>query len=139
LGSPTQLSEILATIGTTQRNDLSPFSTSLRALSQESTVIAALGEVDPVSLDALSQVHPRGTSRTAIALLLDVLTWSTGIPEPTTDGPPPPSPRCAAAANVLRSAGWKTVIVRCGDTIADRWAAVITPDGAESRAMLAQR
>ena len=104
-------------------------------------MIAVLGEVDPVTLDVLSQVHPRGTSRTAIALLLDVMTWSLGIvPEARgLDGAPQASPRCAAAANVLRSAGWKTAVVRCGDSIADTWAAVITPDGAASRAVMAQR
>lgn len=136
--SPIRLSEILATAGTSARGDLSSFDGTLQALSQESTVIAVLGELDAVSLDVLSRVHPRGTSRTAIALLLDVMSWSTG-PTTADDEPAPPSTRCAAAANVLRSAGWKTAIVRCGDTTAHAWGMAITPDGAGSRAMVAQR
>ena len=135
LTSPIQLSEVLATIGAASRPDLTPFDPALRTLAQESTVIAVLGEVDPASLEVLSRVHPRGTSRTAIALLLDVMTWTV-----TTDSElPPVSPRCAAAANVLRSAGWKTAVVRCGDTVASAWGKAITPDGAGSRAVLAQR
>jgi uncharacterized protein (DUF58 family) len=137
--SPTQLSEILATATTSPRSDLTPFDGALRALSQDSTVIAVLGEIDPVTLDVLSQVHPRGTSRTAIALLLDVMSWSAGPSADAAEAPTTPSPRCAAAANVLRSAGWKTSVVRCGDTIAHAWATAIMPDGAASRALLAQR
>jgi len=139
ISSPTQLADILATITTTPRSDLSSFSTSLRALSHESTVIAILGEVDPVTLDVLGQVHPRGTSRTAIALLLDTASWSAGPVEWGPEGPPAPSPRCAAAANVLRSAGWKVAVVRCGDTVAQAWGTVMTLDGTASRALLAQR
>ena len=135
LTSPLRLSEILATISTSPRPDLGPFDGALQALSQESTVIAVLGELDSVSLDVLSRVHPRGTSRTAIALLLDVMSWSAGPDAEHSQ----PSPRCAAAANVLRSAGWKTAIVRCGDTTAHAWGVAITPDGAGSRAMVPLR
>ena len=128
---PSQLNEVLATATASTRTDLTPFQGALRALSQDSTVIAVLGEIDPATLDVLGQVHPRGTSRTALALLIDATTWMRDDE--------PPSSRCAAAAAVLRSAGWQTTIVRCGDSIAQAWSAVNTVEGAATRAGAAIR
>ena len=166
--TPSQLNEILATASSSGRPDLTPFDGALQALSQESTVIAVLGEIDPATLDILGQVHPRGTSRMALALVLDVVSWSRGphrgsgpgsggsdrsttdpsaidpsAPDPLTPDSPvwdtPVSPRCAAAVNVLRSAGWQAAVVRCGEPIAQAWTAVTAVEGAATRATAVYR
>jgi hypothetical protein len=83
-------------------------------------------------------VHPRGTSRTALALVLDAVSWSHGPAEPG-EAARPVSARCAAAVNVLRSAGWQAVVVRCGESVAHAWASVNTVEGAATRAMAVYR
>ena len=81
-----------------------PFEGLLGPIARESTLVAVLGELDPRSLHLLAGVHPRGTSSTALALLLDTPTWAVG----------PGTQQAAAssqvqnAARVLRAAGWQT-------------------------------
>ena len=55
-----------------------PFEGLLGPMARESTLVAVLGDLDPRSLHLLAGVHPRGTSSTALALLLDTPTWARG-------------------------------------------------------------
>jgi uncharacterized protein (DUF58 family) len=134
MATPRQLSDYLAVLQASPRPDLSGFGAALRTLSQESTVIAILGSVDAASLSALSQVHPRGSSRTAMAILLDTATWNT-VPA---DAPASSTSDCAGSARVLQAAGWETVIVGCGVTTAEAWHRATTSltSGSRSAAML---
>ncbi|MCW2497535.1 DUF58 domain-containing protein [Jatrophihabitans sp.] len=135
MSQASQLAGYLATVQGSSNPNLSPFAGSLRSLSQESTVIAVLGDVDPASLSVLSQVHPRGSSRTAMALLIDSATWHDGPEAYRGSGATArvPSSHVATAAQVLQAAGWQTAIVRCGQPIAQAWRTVSTTDGASSR------
>jgi uncharacterized protein (DUF58 family) len=131
MGLGSQLSDYLATVQASPRPDLCGFEGALRTLSQESTVIAVLGDLDTASLGALSQVHPRGSSRTAMAILLDTATWPTG----PGSAPSPSTSRCGAAARVLQAAGWETVIIGCGTGTAHAWQLIISSMAGGSRSV----
>jgi uncharacterized protein (DUF58 family) len=85
----------------------------LRSAVRDSAVVAVLGRLDPPSLRTLADAHPRGTGSPALALVLDVDTWAA----PGQPG----DPATAAAADVLRNAGWRVAVVRCGDPVAHIW------------------
>jgi hypothetical protein len=94
--------------------DLTPMAGPLRTAARDSALIAILGELDPVTLRTLADAHPRGRSSPAFAMLLDVETWVD--PELPPEGRP-----VFAAADVLRSAGWRATVVRCGDSTSLAW------------------
>jgi hypothetical protein len=109
-----EVADYLATARPSSRPRLDAYDGVLGPIARESTLVAVLGDLDPRSLHVLAGVHPRGSSSTALALLLDTATWGLG-----------PGAKSAAstaqtnnAARVLQSAGWQTVIVRCGDGVA---------------------
>jgi uncharacterized protein (DUF58 family) len=94
--------------------DLTAMAGPLRTSARDSALIAILGRLDPLSLRTLADIHPRGSSAPGVALLLDVDTWA----DPQID---PNRAEIAATAGVLRSAGWRVTVVRCGDTTAHAW------------------
>ena len=87
----------------------------LGPIARESTLVAILGDLDPRSLRLLAGVHPRGTSSTALALLLDTRHVGRGSGHASSRRP---SSQVQNAARVLRAAGWQTLVVRCGDGVA---------------------
>jgi uncharacterized protein (DUF58 family) len=93
--------------------DLTPLAASVRSAVRESSCIAVLGRLDGTSLRMLADAHPRGRSSPASALLLDAETWR--------DPELPASPEVKSAAVVLRNAGWRVAIARCGDTTPQAW------------------
>jgi hypothetical protein len=96
------------------QTDLAPMAGPLRTAARDSALVAVLGRLDPVTLSTLADAHPRGRSSPACALLLDVDTWA--------DPELPPEKRPVfAAAEVLRNAGWRATVVRCGDTTPQAW------------------
>jgi uncharacterized protein (DUF58 family) len=109
-----QVADHLATAEASPRKNLDALDGLLGPLTRESTMIAVLGELDPRSLRLLAGVHPRGTSSTALALLLDTASWAKGPSLRKS----PPDPHVTNAAHVLRAAGWQTAVVRCGDGVA---------------------
>jgi uncharacterized protein (DUF58 family) len=112
-----QLSNYLADVRGSARDDLTPFRGVVASLARESTVIAVLGDLDPESLHLLAEIHPRGSATTAMAIVLDTATWAYGL-----DAPPSPyDAPCFTTARVLSSAGWQVGIARCGDSVADVW------------------
>jgi uncharacterized protein (DUF58 family) len=112
-----QLADHLALLRGSARPDLTPFDGALSGLSRESTVVAVLGEIDKASLGILSKVHPRGTSRSALALILDTATWAEGPAAP----PSPETAQCWTAARVLNAAGWQTAVISCGTPLDQAW------------------
>jgi len=104
----------LAGVTEVRRSHLGGIGGLLRTAVRDSVVIAILGRLDGKSLETLADAHPRGWSAPALAMLLDVDTWA---------GRPPvePGAGCEAAAAVLRSAGWRVTIVRCGDATPIAW------------------
>ena len=108
-----QIAEYLSTVRASPCLTLDPLDGLLGALARESTIIAVLGTLDPRSLRLLAGVHPRATSGNALALLLDTPTWRRG---PGAAQSPHSSP-VQTAHRVLRSAGWETLVVRCGDGV----------------------
>lgn len=112
---PVKFGRLLADVSESRRADLNRATGVLRAASRDSTVIAVVGRLDAVSVRALAAAHARGRSSPAYALLLDVDSWSSGRAGGAPGGD---LPRVAA---LLRNAGWRVVVVRCGDTIEQAW------------------
>jgi uncharacterized protein (DUF58 family) len=113
-GDRGMLATYLADVREIGHGDLTPMAGPLRTAARDSALIAILGDLDPVTLRTLADAHPRGRSSPAFAMLLDVETWAD--PELPAEGRP-----VAAAADVLRSAGWRATVVRCGDSTAFAW------------------
>ncbi len=118
----TALMNYLAAVRGSARRELTPLSGVVSALARESTMTAIVGDLDSASLRMLAGVHPRGSATTALALVLDTATWAYG---PGSEASPASAP-CYAAARVLRGAGWQVGIVRCGDSVAQAWRALLT-------------
>jgi len=74
-------------------------------------LIGILGSVEPLQARQLVARRPRGVQ--AVALLLEVADW----PDPSL-APAPPAAQCR---NLLEAGGWRTVVVRRGDDLADVW------------------
>jgi uncharacterized protein (DUF58 family) len=119
------VAEHLATIRPSSALNFDALDGLLAPIARESTVIAILGELDARSLHQLAGVHPRGASTAALALLLDTGTWALGPGSQEALS----SEQVRNAARVLRSAGWQTLIVRCGDTVADSLQRMLTSRG----------
>jgi uncharacterized protein (DUF58 family) len=108
-----QVADYLATARASTRASLDTFEGLLGPLARESTMVAVLGNLDPRTLRQLAGVHPRGTSSTALALLLDTASWARGPDAPPAAAGSP----VQQAASVLRAAGWQTLVVRCGESV----------------------
>ena len=115
VAEPRALARRLADAGVESHGELAYLSAMLRTAAQESTLIAVLGRVDPDALRALLAARAGGHSSPAFALLLDVDTWSAGEPGSANAAVP------LDAAAALRAAGWRTSVVRRGDTTAQAW------------------
>jgi uncharacterized protein (DUF58 family) len=117
-----QIADYLSTARASSRPNLDSFEGLLGPLARESTMVAILGDLDARTLRQLAGVHPRGTSATALALLLDTATWARG---PGSRQSPAGSP-VQNAAHVLRAAGWQTLVVRCGEGVATSLQSLLT-------------
>jgi hypothetical protein len=104
----------------------------IRTAARDSSLVAVLGHLDPATLRTLADAHPRGRSSPAFALLLDVETWR----DPEIEGPPA---EVAAAASVLRNAGWRVTVVRCGDTTPQAWQVLLAGFATSARTSAALR
>ena len=124
-----QVSDHLALVRTSVRTSLETLSEVLPAIARESTLIAILGELDPASLRLLASVHPRATSTSALALLLDVGTWADGpgFGAGLDGAAAVVNSRVQNAARVLRAAGWQAHVVRCGDSVAAAAQTMLAP------------
>lgn len=122
-----RLRDHLAGVRSLPQRSLEPVGGLLGALARESTTVAVLGELDPVSLRLLADVHPRGGSGAALALLLDTHTWVGGRAESRDASEDSPA---GAAARVLRAAGWQTLVVRRGDGVASSLQLLLRPNAA---------
>jgi uncharacterized protein (DUF58 family) len=127
----------LAGARASRRPDLTPVAGVVRAAARDSALIAVLGQLDAASLRALADAHPRGSSVPALALLLDTSTWAgeqrdldrvSGNGAGFVDGNGHRSgteasvaDHCAGTGRVLTAAGWRVVVVRRGDSIANSW------------------
>jgi uncharacterized protein (DUF58 family) len=129
------VAEHLATIRPSSALNFDALDGLLAPIARESTLIAILGELDARSLHQLAGVHPRGASTAALALLLDTGTWALGPGSEQSLS----SEQVRNTARVLRSAGWQTIIVRCGDTVADSLQRLLTKRGAGSDIPMAAR
>jgi uncharacterized protein (DUF58 family) len=113
LPDTTRMASHLAGVHAIDYRDLAPLAAAIRNSVRDSALIAVLGTLDPVSLRTLADAHPRGRSSPAFAILLDSLTWRDSLSKP--------NPAVDAAAAVLRNAGWRVCVARCGDTTPDVW------------------
>jgi uncharacterized protein (DUF58 family) len=131
-----ELLDQLAMLAPSTRPDLGPAIEALRGAIRESTVIAVLGHLDPQSVRMLSQLHPRGSSGTALAIALDTASWTAAgaatMPGPVQPGPAlgdaPPAvedPTWLESVAVLRACGWWVTAARSGDSVASVWAALL--------------
>ncbi|PZS19596.1 MAG: DUF58 domain-containing protein [Pseudonocardiales bacterium] len=115
LGDPGRLADRLAAVQAAPAQTLSSVAGLARSAARDSALVAVLGSLDPTSLRALADAHPRGAAIPAFALLLDTETWLGSAPEGAASGP------SETAARVLRAAGWSVIIVRRGDSTPDAW------------------
>lgn len=134
-GDVTRLRRHLADIAENGRTELQAAARQIRSAAHDSTVIAVLGRLDASSLHAVAEAHARGRSSPAYALLLDVDSWAD--PDRALQHGPPAE--LARSAEVLRSAGWRTTIVRCGDTTAKVWELLMSGSVAHERRAAAVR
>jgi uncharacterized protein (DUF58 family) len=109
-----RLANHLAIVRELGYDDLTPIAGEVRTAARDSSLVAVLGRLDPVTLRMLADAHPRGRVSPAFALILDVDTWAD--PDSEND-----HPEVAAAASVLRNAGWRVAVVRHGEPIAQAW------------------
>jgi uncharacterized protein (DUF58 family) len=93
--------------------DLTPLAASIRSAARDSSLVAVLGRLDGASLRMLADAHPRGRSSPAFALVLDVETWR--------DPDVAATPEVLSSAHVLRNAGWRVAVARCGETTPQAW------------------
>jgi uncharacterized protein (DUF58 family) len=112
--NPVALNHHLAGVREVGYPDLGAMAGQIRSAARDSSLVAVLGRLDPMTLRTLADAHPRGRSSPAFALLLDVDTWHT----PDSDGT---RGEVSAAAAVLRNAGWRVAIVRHGDSTPQSW------------------
>ena len=111
------------------------FDGMLGLISRESTLVAVLGELEPRTLRLLAGVHPRGSSSTALALLLDTTTWAKGLDAPVST----PDAHVHNAARVLRAAGWQVKVVSCGESVAAALQTVLGTQRAADQLSMATR
>jgi uncharacterized protein (DUF58 family) len=116
--SASRLGDHLATAVASSRPDLTQVAATLRTAARDSAVVAIVATLDGDSLRTLAESHPRGSAIPAFALLLDTETWRSPGSDRGTES-------CVAAARVLRGAGWRAVVVRNTDTVADTWQALL--------------
>ena len=111
--------------------DLTPLGGQIRRAARDSALIAVLGQLDATSLRILADAHPRGRSSPAFAILLDAATWR----DPDAGG----QQQIDAAAEVLRSAGWRVTKVSCGDPTALAWQVLMAGFAGSARTSAALR
>ncbi|MGI8679174.1 MAG: DUF58 domain-containing protein [Jatrophihabitans sp.] len=113
----------LACVRETHGTDLTPLTAAIRASARDSSLVAVLGRLDPPAVRLLADAHPRGRSSPALALLLDVDSWTSG-------GSRTASRHGAqdvdATAAVLRNSGWRVTIVRCGTDTPEAWRVLLS-------------
>jgi uncharacterized protein (DUF58 family) len=136
-GDPARLTEHLAEVRETSRADLGQAAELLRAAARDSTLLAVLGRLDPKALRSLADAHRRGRSAPAFALLLDVDSWAR--PSEDARASSRRGTEVEATAQVLRSAGWRVVVVRHGDTVAQAWRLLLAGSAAGPRAAVPAR
>lgn len=108
----------LACVRETHNADLTPLTTAIRSSARDSSLVAVLGRLDPPALRLLADAHPRGRSSPALALLLDVDSWTAAAPRPSARRG---DQDVHATAAVLRNAGWRVTVVTCGTSTPEAW------------------
>lgn len=128
----TQVADRMAVARPSSRRTLEPLRGVLGPLARESTLVAVLGDLDPASLRVLAAVHPRGTSSTAYAVLLNTESWARAVPH--SELTPSRPDRAQNSARVLRAAGWQVVVAHRGDAVAQVLQRTLAPRTAASLA-----
>jgi hypothetical protein len=136
-GDATALARHLALVRPQRHYSLATLATPIRVAARDSALIAVLGRLDPDDLRLLADAQPRARTAPALALLLDVDSWDTPLPEygePDGTEFPAPGPALAdvpataestspvhASAALLRNAGWRVAVVRRGMATGQAW------------------
>ncbi len=110
-GSSTALLDELADVRTTAPASLRALVGRAR-IADSGMLVAILGRTDPAEAAILAGTRSRGLP--AIAVLVDVATWST---DRSTDR----DQSVEACRTVFRRHGWTVIIAGCGDKLADLW------------------
>jgi uncharacterized protein (DUF58 family) len=113
-GSEGVLLDALALAKANRNSQLSAAVDAVRRGGGEGLVVAILGSLSSVETDALARLRHEVTA--GIAVLLDTEGWAgrSGSPAAATEG-------FRAGELRLRSAGWRVVPVRYGESLADVW------------------
>lgn len=110
--------DVLAGLAVLELDDDPAADVQLPPLGSAGMVIAVLGQSDRTTVSRLIAARPRGVQ--AVAIVLDTESWSFGrVP---TSGAARSEPLTAVGVRQLMdAAGWRTVIVRRGDDLAEAW------------------
>jgi uncharacterized protein (DUF58 family) len=123
-GDATALARHLALVRAQRHYDLAALARPLRTAARDSSLIAVVGRLSPGDLELLADSQPRARSSPALGVLLDVDSW---LPDSSSEpGAARPAPLDAqttvdASAQLLRSAGWRVVVARSGDSVPQLW------------------
>ncbi len=115
------LLDALATVVPSRGGSLRPGLARLGVgMARESLVVAVCGLLSDAEAHALAR--GRGTG-TGIAVLLDVMTWSSGDPGSTRSGRAASATAAttARAADQLAVAGWRVLVLRRGESLGEAW------------------
>lgn len=115
--APDCLLDALVDVAPTPTDRLTGVLSQLRATDADGLLVVVLGASDAVLIDELIRT-PR---RRGLAVLMDVDSWA---PPPGGGGAPQTTAEVGAeaAAAVLATAGWRTLVARRGDRLSALWA-----------------
>ena len=127
VGNPHDLLDRLSDLDTGSETDLRVDVHRADGLDRDGTLFAVLGTLDASSLRLLTQ--ERRSPGSAVALLMDTWSW--------TDTPESARPRERASYELARvtltGAGWRVVVVRCGDSLEEVWNSLISAPLSDDR------
>jgi uncharacterized protein (DUF58 family) len=111
----TAVEDRLALLTASSDRDLIPTVEAARAAGRDSAIVAVLGALDAASLQAVSDLRPRGSRSAAFAVVLDTPSWKVH-----------PGGRAAGlspdqAVDALRAAGWWVISAQRTDTAPTVW------------------
>jgi uncharacterized protein (DUF58 family) len=109
------LLDALAVVDTSANETLRDAGATLRRGGGDGLLVAILGSVDPEEAHLLARL--RHGSTTAIAVLLETSTWSSGYARTRADA----HTAYEGSVALLRASGWRVVRARAGDSLPALW------------------
>ena len=110
------LLDVLAVLSPSSGRSLQAGLTAVRRQGAEGLLIAIVGALSPEETESLSRMRSDSSS-VRVAFALDSDSWGTTVPAADEPG----SEAHRRSCQLLSQAGWRTIEVRRGDSLADLW------------------